>query len=139
MATEKPRFSITVSEETLNEIVSYQEANHFATRSGAIQHLINIGIEEILKMSGNTETQKSPALSNEALRLAVDYDHLDEHGRHVVSIVSNAELERMYGIKTKPAPVELSIVARGGKTVSPNHEPNPDEIEKAIKNTPSET
>lgn len=47
MATDKPRFTITVSDDTLKEIVNFQHDRNLATRSNAIQQLIQIGIDDL--------------------------------------------------------------------------------------------
>lgn len=100
MATEKPRFSITVPDSMLDDIVDFQNANNFATRSRAIQQLIRLGIDDLTK----ERTKKSPALSSEALRVAKDYDALDQHGQRVVRVVMDEELVRLSSSAEDPEP-----------------------------------
>ena len=47
MATEKPRFSITVDEELLKAIEDYRFGNRIAMRSEAIVQLIKKGLETL--------------------------------------------------------------------------------------------
>ena len=101
MATEKPRFSITVPDSMLDDIVNFQNANNFATRSRAIQQLIRLGIDDLTK---ECTIKKSPALSSEALRVAKDYDALDQHGRRVVRVVMDEELARLSSAAEDPDP-----------------------------------
>ena len=49
MATEKPRFSITVDEKLLQEIEDYRFGNRISMRSEAIVQLIKIGLETLQK------------------------------------------------------------------------------------------
>ena len=51
MATDKPRFSITVSEELYNSINEYQHKHRIQTQTKAIVELLKIGIEHILSDS----------------------------------------------------------------------------------------
>lgn len=51
MATDKPRFSITVSEELYNSINEYQHEHRIQTQTKAIVELLKIGIEHILSDS----------------------------------------------------------------------------------------
>ena len=94
MSTNKPRFTITVSNDTLSEIVAFQQQNNLATRSNAIQQLIRIGIADLKK--GQQTNKKSPALSDEAQTLAKDYDVLDDYGKRVVRTVADMELDRVH-------------------------------------------
>lgn len=47
MATTKPRFSITVSDDVYQAINEYQHENRFSTQTKAIQELISLGIESL--------------------------------------------------------------------------------------------
>ena len=40
---------------------------------------------------------KAPPISDEAMKLAKDYDGLDSHGKRIVRIVADEELERISG------------------------------------------
>lgn len=47
MATDKPRFTITVPEEMLKQIDDFRFANRYATRTQATNELIRLGIEAL--------------------------------------------------------------------------------------------
>lgn len=48
MSTDKPRFSITVSEELYNSINEYQHEHRIQTQTKAVVELLRVGIEHIL-------------------------------------------------------------------------------------------
>lgn len=97
MPTEKPRVTFTISKEKLSELESYQHENRIKNQTQAILSLIDKGISEYL-----AETKKSPPYTEEALKLAKDYDDLDGHGKKVVRLVADEEKARC----TAPAPAE---------------------------------
>ncbi len=97
MSTEKPRFTITVTEEMLSDIAQYQMSHHLATRSGAIQELISIGIRELISQG---IIEKAPPKEDEALldlfhqlnaegkQKLLDYaDDLVESGKYIKTVV----------------------------------------------------
>ena len=47
MPTEKPRYSITVDDETLKEIDDFRFENRFSSRSKATVELIKMGLEHL--------------------------------------------------------------------------------------------
>ena len=47
MATDKPRYSITVDEETFEKIEDFRFSNRFQTRSQATVELIKLGLEKV--------------------------------------------------------------------------------------------
>ena len=47
MATEKPRYCITVDEELLKEIEDFRFENRYQTRSGATLELIRLGLKTL--------------------------------------------------------------------------------------------
>ncbi len=49
MPTEKPRFTITVTEEVLKEIDDFRYENRYPTRTQAVNELFRLGIEQIKK------------------------------------------------------------------------------------------
>lgn len=92
MATEKPRFSVTFSDDSYNRIRQYQKDNKISTQSKAVAQLVAIAINEMEK---NGEIKKASLYSNEALGLARDYDgKLDNWGRKQVRTVADNEMAR---------------------------------------------
>lgn len=47
MATNKKRYQVSVDDRLLKRIEKFQKDNSYATKSGAIQELIRIGLETI--------------------------------------------------------------------------------------------
>ena len=92
MATEKPRFSITMDNEMLRQVEDYQFKNRFKSQSKAIIDLVRCGLAEL---NADDENKKTPLYSSEAMRLAGEYDTLDIHGKQTVRAVMDSELERM--------------------------------------------
>ena len=92
MATEKPRFSVTFSDDSYHRIRQYQKDNKISTQSKAVAQLVEIAIDEMEK-SG--EIKKASSYSSEALELARDYDgKLDSWGRKQVRTVADNEIAR---------------------------------------------
>ena len=48
MATNKKRYQVSVDDRLLRRIEKFQKDNSYATKSGAIQELIRIGLETIM-------------------------------------------------------------------------------------------
>lgn len=70
MATEKPRFTITLDNETMKRVLLFKEENHLSTQSKAIQSLVKIGLSD-----------SKPLLSSEQESLIAFYDNLNEEGQ----------------------------------------------------------
>ena len=51
MPTEKPRFTITVTDEMLKEIDDFRYENRYPTRTRAVNELFRIGIETLKKQT----------------------------------------------------------------------------------------
>jgi metal-responsive CopG/Arc/MetJ family transcriptional regulator len=56
MATERPRFTITVSDELLQKIDDFRFENRYATRTQAVNELIRLGLK-FLENSENPSNQ----------------------------------------------------------------------------------
>lgn len=120
MATDKPRIMISVSNDTYDRIMKYQEDNHIATKSGAIQSLLELGIRDLFGES--LKKEKAPSLSDEAQRIALNYDRLDVHGKEIVSAVISSELRRLDS--HKPAAVVKMIPLFGNSFAAGSGEPD---------------
>lgn len=101
MATSKPRFSISVSDDIYQQIIDYQHEHRLSTQTKAILIFIEKGIEAIqnekntLKKGLGTEqiyTTMSPP--DEAMKLARDYWNLDLWGRQAVRNLLETETSR---------------------------------------------
>lgn len=89
MPTEKPRVTFTISREKLSELEAYQHENKIKNQTQAILSLIDKGISEYL-----SDIKNAPPYSEEALKLAKDYDSLDRHGKRIVRMVADEEKAR---------------------------------------------
>lgn len=80
MATDKPRFSITLDPEMLEDVLKYKEDNRLSTQSKAIQHLIEIGVRD----AQQNVPAPAPALSPDEAQLVEDYRSLNKDGREYI-------------------------------------------------------
>lgn len=109
MPTEKPRVTITMSQDQLARIDEYRFANKLKNQTQAILTLIEAGIEQ-LSQTVEGEKKKAPTLSDEAAKLAEAYDSAPEKERGIVRYVLSEYIDRS-------AP--LHIAARTGIKLDP--------------------
>ncbi len=96
MATDLPRFTITLDESVLKQVVEYQDASGNATRSGAIQDLIRIGLQNQEDHGIIKKIKRPPTVSKDALAIARAYDRdLDDYGRALIRKVVAHERNRV--------------------------------------------
>ena len=95
MATDKPRFSVTMDEDLFRQVEDYRYKNQFNTQSKAIIALVRNGLAELVDQGPVIDSKNAPSLSDEALQVARDYQGLDKWGRRVVRSVISDEQERM--------------------------------------------
>ena len=88
MATEKPRFSITMDSELLSQVEDYQYKNRFKSQSKAIIDLVRAGLGELPE---DLDNEKAPLYSSEAMEVAKTFDQLDGHGRGAVKAILDFE------------------------------------------------
>ena len=120
MPTNKPRFSMTMSEEMLEKIDRFQEFSGIHSRNKAIHELIKSGLADIRK---NSKPKVIPALSEDALRLARHYEALDDHGRQALRAVADVELERL-SVPAAPEPRHKLIPLLGASFAAGKAEPD---------------
>ena len=99
MATDKPRFSLTLDPDMLAKVLDYKEKNHLSTQNKAVQQLIALGIQE---------TQEGSVLDTFTLKpdeqsLVVDYRLLNKEGRDYIR-QTMAMAKRSYVRKGDPVP-----------------------------------
>ncbi|WP_293009566.1 MULTISPECIES: S24 family peptidase [unclassified Oscillibacter] len=92
MATEKPRFSVTLEDTLLRRVDDYQFSYRFPTRSKAVVDLVRRGLAEL---ENETESKSASPYSGEAQKLAKDYDSLDNWGKQAVRDLTDVELARV--------------------------------------------
>ena len=96
MATDRPRFTISLDDETFDRVEQYRIDNRYSTRSKAVEALIRDGLYKLLSISAES-TEKAPSLTDEALRVAAAYDRADARAKQVVDLT----LEPFMGKKSK--------------------------------------
>lgn len=111
MATDKPRFTLTIPDEMLARVERYQTARKLKTKSKAIQRLIEIGLKE--DADDPREKNRVPLSP-----LETRYRALDPHSRKVVDAVMELEAERfareiITPEKPKTRVIPLFIAAAG--------------------------
>ena len=87
MPTEKPRVTFTISEEKLKIVDEYRFSNKIKNQSQAILSLLEKGLDSM-------ENKAALSVTDEATKLAKDYDSLDPHGQRMVRLVADEELRR---------------------------------------------
>ena len=107
MATDLPRFTITLPEDVYQQVSEYKEAQKISTQSKAIQRLIVLGLQEV---AGPHETHPAEPVDIEAGMVAKDFGKLDQHGRKVVRLVIDAEAERMASGEGQQRPADLGMI-----------------------------
>lgn len=92
MATDKPRFSVSFTNDSFDKIRKYQIKEKISTQSKAVANLVELALDE---MERNGEIKKAPLFSREAAKLAEDYDKkLDIWGKRQVRAVADNEIAR---------------------------------------------
>lgn len=89
MATDLPRFTITLPDEMYARVSRFQQAQNIKTQSKAIQRLVALGLASHAAQNGEEIRKPSP--------LERKYYALDDHGRRVVDTVMELEAERASG------------------------------------------
>lgn len=97
MPTEKPRITITMSNDQLKRIEEYRYSGRLKNQTQAILSLIEKGYDALSENGGIEifDSKKASPLSDEAIKMAQDYDNLDTWGRQAVRELADTELERM--------------------------------------------
>ncbi|MET0017163.1 S24 family peptidase [Oscillibacter sp.] len=118
MATDKMRYTISLSDEELDIVNKFRFESGINSQSKAIIELMKEGIGT-LGISQGKQKNASP-YSGEALKLAKDYDVLDKWGRVQVRNVADNELSR---IEDEAAFKENSVIPDEPKVINLYLEP----------------
>lgn len=94
---------------TLDKITSGVNTNPKLDTLQAICKVLGCSLNDFVDSTDST--QKAPSISDEAMRIAMDYDAMDEHGRSVVSVVMELESKRV----KQEGMRGMRLVARGGE------------------------
>ena len=93
MATDRPRFTVSVTDEMLEDVERYRQQQGLATRSGAVQELLRLGIEELRR--GGAMEERGPDLPPEVAKVAEGYAALDAPGKSLIRVVLSEEAKRV--------------------------------------------
>lgn len=91
MATDKPRFSVTFSDDSYKKIQKYKKENNISTQSKAVAQLVSMAICKMEESGGIKKPRPEVA---EAKKVAEDYLSLDRWGKQVVRSVIDGEKAR---------------------------------------------
>lgn len=92
MATDKPRFSVTFTEDSFAKIQEYQRTQKISTQSKAVARLVELAIQEIKgeKINDNATNRLSSSEQSHIKK----YRTLDEYGKKMVDTVLDLECEQ---------------------------------------------
>lgn len=115
MPTEKPRKTITIPDNKLEQVERYQLNKGYKSLTQAILCLIDQGLD------ASEPKDPSGELSGRALQMAADYDRLDFHGQRATRRSMDTELERVREQQLE-LPLVSTIAARGyhGEPLDPS-------------------
>lgn len=92
MATEKPRFSVSFSDESFERIQNYKKENNISTQSKAVAKLVELALND---MEETGILRKASPYSKEAANIAYSYDNeLDRWGKQAVRELVETEVQR---------------------------------------------
>lgn len=81
MATDKPRFSVTFTDDSFDKIQKYRKENNISTQSKAVARLVELAINEI---ESESSSKKSPSVAEAAP--GEDRITMEESNRLLVSL-----------------------------------------------------
>lgn len=83
MATDKPRFSLTMDDSLLEMVENYQIKHGYSTKSRAIQALVKVGLDD-MHQEYRKKTEKSPSLEDGDEEILKLYHRLDSDDRLLI-------------------------------------------------------
>ena len=103
MATDKPRFTITLSDALYDDVTRYKDSRNISTQSKAIQNLVAAAIKVLAE---ETQAGKGPEpQTSDETAIVQGYRALDRHGKNLVRLVIDAESDRIREQEAAAAPV----------------------------------
>ena len=103
MATDKPRFTITLSDALYDDVTRYKDSRNISTQSKAIQNLVAAAIKALAE---EAEADKGPEpQTSDETAIVQGYRALDRHGKNLVRLVIDAESDRIMEQEAAAAPV----------------------------------
>lgn len=92
MATDLPRFTITLPEGMYKDVTRFQRDQGIKAQSKAIQRLVALGLDASAKQNGEEPRRASSTLERQ-------YAALDAHGRRLVDLVMAEESRRVEQVR----------------------------------------
>ena len=87
MATDKPRYSITLDERLLEKVESFRFINRYSTRTQATVELIRLGIEKLEESGKSTLAAESEATKKEKNLLEMFWKLDEESQKEVINFI----------------------------------------------------
>ena len=84
MATDKPRFSLTLDEKTMDRVLEYQKQHGLSTKSRAIQALVESGLQDYIETSPDLE---GPRDEKETLFMDLFGRLTDDHKKFLIAVM----------------------------------------------------
>ncbi len=84
MATDRPRFSISLDDETLERVERFRFEQQLSTRSKAIERLVWGGLA-----SSGAGQESAPPLSGEALEIAAAFEAANSTSKEIARLALN--------------------------------------------------
>lgn len=110
MATDKPRFTITLPDALYDEVTRYKDAQSISTQSKAIQTLVATAVKAIGEEEKGPSRPEASLQSSEEDAILQSFRALDGHGKKLVRLILDAETER---VRVQKAEVETVVVDLG--------------------------
>ena len=99
MSTEKPRFTVTVSDEMKKSIEDFFHSRKFKNQSQAVNQLIERGLDSLIDDMDKSHDVGVPHCTHDVSQsetsIIKKYRALDEHGKELVELVLDKEFERV--------------------------------------------
>ena len=110
MATDKPRFTITLPDALYEDVTRYKEKEQISTQSKAIQTLVAAAIKAIWEKEKGPSRPEASLQSSEEDAILQSFRVLDGHGKKLVRLILDAETER---VRAQAAQVETTVIDLG--------------------------
>lgn len=110
MATDKPRFTITLPEALYEEVTQYKDKENISTQSKAIQTLVAAALDAIGKQEKGPSKPETSLQSSEEDAILQGFRALDGHGKKLVRLILDAETDR---VRAQAAEVETQVIDMG--------------------------
>lgn len=128
MPTEKPRLTITVTDEERKQIEDYWHDHKMKNQTQAILSLVKIGLDEIERSEGRPVELK---LTPKESQLLERFRHLNSAGKQKLTVYAD-DLSLIAKYRADSGP-PLTMVARGGEIGRPDKPIGAGDISRALE------